>query len=154
MKCFVRRLRDHDIRDLLVLVVGNPGGHLLAQLIPVRHHGRREDLYSVELDVLSESDLPALAGLITHLRKLARDERIRRLLHSSSSSARSSACAIRSASCGDIPVGVNAFSAVSTRATMRACSTDMPDGSFVIHSSSSSVRRFLFGACAPRPPRL
>jgi hypothetical protein len=37
-------------------MVPDPVGDLLAQALPVRHHGRRKDLHAVERSLLGERD--------------------------------------------------------------------------------------------------
>src|SRR5690349_1608541 len=62
----VARLRHDHVAHLEVRVLVDPVGHLVAQPLAVRDHGRREHLHPVELAVLPEGGLPD-ADVRTHV---------------------------------------------------------------------------------------
>src|SRR5450432_876941 len=61
---FVRRLRDDELRHHARRIRIDPVRDLLAELIAIRDHGRREHLHSVKDLVLAEDELSRLVGCV------------------------------------------------------------------------------------------
>ena len=49
VKCFITRLRDLDLGDLIVRMLLNPCSAFFAKLQAVHHHRGRENLHAVKL---------------------------------------------------------------------------------------------------------